>query len=299
MTTDLGTVAVLGTGLMGAPMAGNLAAAGADVRVWNRTASRSRATAERYRLTDTATPAQAARDVDVLVTMLYDADAVDAALTGPDGALATLRPGTLWLQTSTVGVAGEARLRALADQHGLAYVDAPVLGSRLPAENGHLVVLASGSDADRRRAEQLFAPLAARVEWVGAAGAGSRFKMVVNAWVLALTAAMSEAVSMAEGLDVDPQVFLRLLDGHPTDAPYARAKATSMLRRSFEPSAHLAGGHKDTRLVLEAAEVAGIRPLVMRAVEAQFAAAVDAGHGAEDLAAVYWAARTTHHDGTE
>jgi 3-hydroxyisobutyrate dehydrogenase len=272
-------------------MARNLAKAGMDVRVWNRTAGKAQAlSTAQAGLTAVDTPAEAACGADAVITMLFDADAVHNAMAGADGALAGMSTGAIWLQMSTVGVEGEARLAALAREHGAGYVDAPVLGTRAPAEQGALIVLASGPDEARHRCEVVLAPLSQRMLWLGAAGAGSRLKMVANSWVLALTTAMGEAIALAEGLDLDPQVFLELIEGHPTDSTYARTKASAMLRRDFPPSFPVLGALKDARLVERAMSGAGVESRVGQAVTAQFAAAVALGHGGDDMAAVYWAA---------
>jgi 3-hydroxyisobutyrate dehydrogenase len=281
---------------MGAPMARNLARAGMDVRVWNRTAETAQALATAVPgITAASTPADAATGADVVLTMLFDADAVHTAMTGCDGALETLPIGAIWLQMSTVGVDGDARLAALAGERAASYVDAPVLGTRGPAEQGALIVLASGPDDLRERCDEVFSPLSQRVFWLGPAGAGSRLKMVANSWVLALTAAMGEAIALAEGLDVDPRVFLELIEGHPTDSPYARTKASAMLRRAFPASFPVSGALKDARLVARAMAGAGVEARVGQAVAAQFAAAEALGHGQDDMAAVYWAAAAVPH----
>jgi len=239
-------VAVLGTGTMGAPMARNLAAAGCEVVVWNRTAARATALGVRV----ATTPAEAAAGADVLLTMLADADAV-AAAAGP--ALAALPAGAVWLQMSTVGVAGADRLSALATERGVTYVDAPVLGSREPAEEGTLVVLASGPEAARAPLAPVLDALAERVVWLGPAGAGSRLKVVVNAWLMAGTAALAETVALAEELGVDPQAMLDVTGQGAIGALYTGMNAPAMAAREFALNFPLALAHKDAALAVEAA----------------------------------------------
>src|SRR4051794_6288892 len=143
------TIALLGTGIMGAPMARNLLAAGHAVRVWNRTRAKAEPLATDGAVV-CATPAEAAAGADILLTMLADATAVEQSVAGDDGALAALardgRDDIVWLQMSTVGIAGTDRLAALAARHSIAYVDAPVLGTKQPAEQGALTVLAAGAE---------------------------------------------------------------------------------------------------------------------------------------------------------
>src|SRR5689334_22587005 len=149
---DQPTVAVLGTGTMGAPMARNIAAAGLPVRVWNRSKDKAESLAEvGAHIADS--PAEAVDGADIVLTMLFDADAVFDVMEAAAGALT---PGAVWVQASTVGVTGEQRLATLAEELGLVYVDAPVSGTKQPAEAGALTVLASGPDEVRERLAPVF-----------------------------------------------------------------------------------------------------------------------------------------------
>src|SRR5829696_402764 len=176
--TDHPTVALLGTGTMGSGMARNIAAAGLPLRVWNRTRERAEELADVATVAES--PADAVADADVVLTMLFDADSVADTM---GAARAGLEPGTVWLQQSTVGVAGTERLLRLAAELGLALVDAPVLGTKKPAEDGTLVVLASGPTEVRERVAPVLDAVGSRTLWVGKAGAGSRLKLAANAWV--------------------------------------------------------------------------------------------------------------------
>ena len=142
------TVAVLGTGIMGSGMARNLVAAGLDVTVWNRNADRARSLADVG--ARVATDAgDAVGGADVVMTMLFDADATAQVI---EPVLPSLTPGAVWVQTGTVGLEGTARLAEVADRHGVDFLDAPVLGTRQPAEQGALTVLVGGPEALREKA---------------------------------------------------------------------------------------------------------------------------------------------------
>jgi 3-hydroxyisobutyrate dehydrogenase len=281
------TIAVLGTGIMGAAMARNWLKAGESVRAWNRTRAKAEPLAEAgaYVADD---PAGAVDGADVIVTMLYDAEAVAEAIRA---AADRLRPGTLWLQMSTVGDDGAERLAALAEGYGLTYVDAPVVGSREPAEQGRLTVLASGPDDVRDRVERLLEPIAARVLWLGPAGAGSRMKLVVNTWVLTAVAGVADAIALADGLGLKGDDFLDLIRGGPLDFQYAHVKGALMLRREFPPSFPVKGALKDAGLVVAAGEAAGLDLAVVDAVRQQLAEVATKGHQDEDFAALYRAVR--------
>jgi 3-hydroxyisobutyrate dehydrogenase len=281
MTTATTTVAVLGTGIMGAPMARNLAAAGHEVRAWNRSRERAAPLAADG-VAVAGEVAEAVRGADVVVTMLADADAVLATVDAA-GDLG----GAVWAQMSTVGIAGTERCAALAAERGVAFVDAPVLGTRQPAEAGALTVLASGADEARAPCEPVFAAVGARTLWLGEAGAGTRLKLVANAWVLALTEATAETFALAEGLGLDPRQLLDVVAGGPLDVPYLRAKGQMILERDFPPAFSLRLAAKDARLVEEAAGRHGLDLPLLATVADRLGQGVEAGHGDEDMAATW------------
>jgi 3-hydroxyisobutyrate dehydrogenase len=265
---------VLGSGIMGAPMARNLASAGHSVRVWNRTRSKAEETG--LPVLDSPT----ADGADVLITMLSDGDAVEAVMDG-----VTLSGDQIWWQSSTIGIAATERLAARG-----AFVDGPVLGTREPAEAGQLTVLASGPG--RERLGPVFDPVSAKVVDMGdEIGAGTRMKLVLNTWVVTLTEGVAETIALAEGLGLDPRQFFDIIDGGGMNPAYAKLKGTMMIERRFEPSFPLALAAKDAGLVDEAARAAGLDLPLPRAIRDQMAKAVAAGHGDEDMAATIWAAR--------
>jgi 3-hydroxyisobutyrate dehydrogenase len=276
-------IGFVGTGTMGAPMARHLLEAGHRVRAWNRTRAKAEPLAGHgARLA--ADPAEAVDGAEVLVTMLLDADATESAV---GGALRCAREGTVWWQAGTVGVEGTARLAGLAAEHGLVYVDAPVLGTRQPAEEGKLVVLAAGPSGALDRLEEVFAPTAARVLRVGEEpGAATRLKLVANHWVFVLVQGVAETVQLARALGVEPGHWLEAIAGGPLDAGYAQLKAKAMLAGDFTPSFGLDNAAKDTRLILEAAAGDGLDLGFAGVIRDRFAAASAAGHGEQDMSAV-------------
>ncbi len=275
-------VALLGTGIMGAGMARNIAAAGHPVVVWNRTTEKAEP------LSDVATVAtsvaEAVEGADVVITMLYDADSVAAVMEEARGHLGA---DTVWVQQSTVGVAGSDRLVALAQDLGVTIVDAPVLGTRKPAEDGALVVLASGPESVRERVDPVFEAIGSRTLWVGEAGAGSRLKLAANAWVVTVLEGVADSLALTRALGLDPQLFLDAIEGGAMDAPYVRLKGSMMLNDSYEPAFALAGALKDVDLILAAADDAGLELGPLPGVRAHLARAVDAGHGDKDMAATW------------
>jgi 3-hydroxyisobutyrate dehydrogenase len=278
------TVAVLGTGIMGAAMARNLLAAGMDVHVWNRTPEKADPLAADGAAV-AASPAEATEGAEFMITMLSDTAAVEDAV--GEGELSALGEGGVWIQTSTLGMEGSARLAKMASQHGVAYVDAPVLGTRQPAEQGQLIVLASGPEGVRERCAPLLDAIGSTTLWLGEAGAGTRLKLVVNNWIVGLVGVLAETVAFARGIGVEPERFLETIEGGPLGLPYAHIKGNMMIEDEFPTSFSLALARKDAGLVLEAADAQGLSLAITEAVAGRFDEALEAGHGDEDLAAVY------------
>jgi 3-hydroxyisobutyrate dehydrogenase len=283
------TVVFLGTGTMGMPMARNLLDAGFQVRAWNRTSARAAPLAEHgAQVFDD--PGEAADGCDLLVTMLSDAAAVLGAASAALGG--ARRPAT-WLQTSTIGLEGLEHCVELAERFEATLVDSPVLGTREPAEQGKLVVLASGPDSALNECEPVFDAIGSRTLRLGEAGAGTRCKLVVNSWILGLTGVLAETISLAEVLGLDPDTFFAAIEGGPVDVPYARMKGRAMIEKAFDDASfRLSLARKDADLVRAAAENARLEVPVIRAVADRLARAERAGHGDEDMAATYWATAT-------
>jgi 3-hydroxyisobutyrate dehydrogenase len=281
----VGRVAVLGTGIMGGPMARNLLRAGHEVTVWNRTAEKAK-TLEDEGARVASTPADAVRDAEIVLTMLADALAVEETLIG-SGALDVMPHGALWIQSSTIGVAATERLAEQAGEHGITFVDAPVLGTKKPAEDGQLFMLASGPEEARARCEPVFDAVSRGHVWLGEAGLGTRLKLVANSWILCTIENLSETFVLAQTLGVDPRSFLEVISGGGMDMPYAHLKGEAILNQDFPASFPLVHARKDVALILDAAGDVDL-PLV-RATLQQFDRAFELGHGDEDMSAVYYA----------
>jgi 3-hydroxyisobutyrate dehydrogenase len=277
-------LAFLGTGVMGLPMVRNLDEAGFAVHAYNRTVRRAGPLQDEG-IAVFGDPAEAAEGCSVMVTMLSEGDAVlevaAAALRATDG------PET-WIQMSTIGPAATERCEALADEYDATFVDAPVVGTRGPAEQGTLTILASGPEQSRPVAEPVFDAVGARTLWLGEAGLGSRAKVMVNAWVIGVVAALAETLSLGRALELDPELLFEILDGGPLDLPYARIKGAMMASSSFgDVSFGLSLARKDAQLAVAAGDDAGIELPVLDAALARMLEAERRGHGGEDMAATY------------
>jgi 3-hydroxyisobutyrate dehydrogenase len=282
------TVAVLGTGIMGAAMARNLISAGMEVRAWNRSREKAEPL-EKDGAKVADDPADAARGANFLLTMLSDTDAVEEAVRGD--VLPALAEDGVWLQMSTVGEGGNDRLLRLAADHGVAYVDAPVLGTRQPAEQGQLIVLASGPEEVREQSEHVFGAVGSKTVWLGKAGEGSRLKLVVNNWIVGLLGVLAETVAFAEAIGVDPAKFLETIEGGPLGLPYAQIKGSMMVEEDFPTSFSANLARKDAGLVLDSARAHDLHMRIAEAVTVRFDEAIQAGHGEEDMAVLYRTAR--------
>ena len=272
---------------MGRPMARRIASAGMEVRAWNRSPEKAEPLADDgAEVVESA--ADAARGASMILTILSDADAVVETMEGPDGALAGAEAGAIWLQMSTIGIEGTERCASLAHEHDLVLVDAPVVGTKQPAEEGKLTVLASGPDDIQERCAPVFDAVGQKTVWLGNAGTGTRMKLVINSWLLSLVEGLAETIAFAEGIDIDPRRFLETISGGPVDNAYAQLKGKMMIERRFEPSFKLELAAKDARLVLEAMERHDLDLPMLEAIRTQLEEAARE-HGEEDMAAAYLA----------
>jgi 3-hydroxyisobutyrate dehydrogenase len=284
--TSRETIAVLGAGgTMGLPMAHNLRSVGFIVRAWNRSPEKARPLAD-IGAQLCSTPAEAADGATVILTMLSDAGAVSDVMQRDDGALSTAAEDAIWLQMSTIGIEGSDHCMELARRHRLRFVDAPVLGTKGPAEQGELVVLASGPDELHDRLAPIFDIVGKRTMWIGEAGAGTRLKLAVNTWILSIVEGAAETLALAEGVGLAPSLVLEAVAGGPLDLPYLQTKGRAMIERSFEPAFKLALAHKDAELVAETARTHGFDLPLVTAIDSRLAEAVDE-HGDKDMSATF------------
>jgi 3-hydroxyisobutyrate dehydrogenase len=207
------TTAFLGVGAMGHGMATSALRAGIQTIVWNRRPEATRDLAEIG--ADVAeTAADAARRAEIVVTMVTDTDAV-ISIARDQGMLAALAPGTIWVQMSTIGVAGIEQVAAIVDAErpDVTLLDAPVSGSKVPAEQGNLTIFASGPEEARQRVDPLFDALGQRTIWVGGVGSGSRLKLVNNTWLAFTSEAVASSIAVARRLGLGTGTVVDALDG--------------------------------------------------------------------------------------
>jgi 3-hydroxyisobutyrate dehydrogenase len=284
MTASNEPVAVLGMGAMGRGMAASALRAGIPVIVWDRRTEATRDLAGRGAQV-AASAADAARRAAIVVTMVTDADAV-ISIARDQGMLAALAPGAIWVQMSTIGVAGTDRVAALAsaERPDVMLLDAPVSGSREPAERGQLTIFASGPAEARSRVASLFDALGQRTIWVGETGAGTRLKLVNNTWLAFATEAVAASVALAHRLGLATGTVVDALGSAPLVSPWQAAKLQRIAEGEFSAQFALSLALKDVHLALEAAGDGRLEVLACLAGEWQ--RAVDQGLGGQDLTVV-------------
>jgi len=276
------TVAVLGLGTMGAAMARRISGAGMATTVWNRSAGRTAVFADGpARVADEV--ADAVAGADVVLTMLFDAAAVESVIAE---ALPAMGSGAVWLQCSTVGVEAANRFATAAAAAGIRFVDAPVLGTKAPAGAGTLTALLAGSDEDLAAVEPVIAAIATKTVRAGqAAPAASALKLAMNAWIATITAGIAQSLTIADRLGLDPALVLEALHGAAADSPYAQLKGGAMLKLGFDAQFEVVGLLKDVRLAREATP--GMPQQLLAALDELYAAAADGGAAHSDIAAVW------------
>jgi 3-hydroxyisobutyrate dehydrogenase len=269
---------------MGFPMARNLARAGIPVMGWNRTREKAEPlSADGGQVFDT--PAEAAAGAGVILTMLADADAVVRCA---EDALEGVGSDALWLQMSTIGERGTERCIELARARGATLLDAPVLGTRQPAEEGKLVTMVAGPSDLHERVRPILDALGQRTMWIDEQpGAATRLKLATNSWVLTVTEGCAETIALAQGLGLDPSLLFEAFDGGALDLPYFRIKGKAILEQRFEPMFRLSLAAKDAGLVEEAATGHGLDLPLFRAIRERMEAG-SRKHGDEDMSATWF-----------
>jgi 3-hydroxyisobutyrate dehydrogenase len=286
------TVAVIGAGIMGSAMARNLVAAGLTTRVWDRSPAATGPLGDAGAVVAPSARA-AVQDAGVVITMLPTADVVESVIFD-DGVADAFADGCVWAQMGTIGVEATRRIgdRLAAQRPGITFVDAPVSGSKGPAEQGQLLILASGPAAAADQLRPVFDILGRKTVWLGEAGQGSVVKLVVNAYMSILIEGVAETMELADRLGIGHQELAEAIEGGPLDAPIADAKLHKMDRGDYAAEFPLEWALKDVDLAIS---VAGDQtPPLLAALSGQWHAAVAAGHGRQDISAARLALASPH-----
>lgn len=276
-------VTVLGTGAMGAGVAVSLLREGHQVTVWNRSADKAAPLGERG-ATVATDPSAAVEHAEVVLLTLFDTDAVVDVLEQAAGDAPT---DAVWVQASTIGVDGTETVVQLAAKYGITLVEAMMLGTKAPAEQGKLTMLAAGPAADVDRVVPVLDAMGAKTVRAGErVGDGTALKLAANAWIASITAATGQSLALAAALGLDPQLFLDAIDGSASDSAYAHTKGASIIAGEFPAQFALDGLRKDIGLIADAARANGVSTTLLDALGRVYADASAAGHGGDDIAAV-------------
>jgi len=274
-------VAVLGLGGMGRPMAANLVRSGLPTIVWNRRPEPARWLSEQgAEMADS--PADAVRRANTVITMVTDADAV-MSIVADQGALAAMAGGAIWAQMSTIGVSPTERMARLVvrQRPDVVFLDAPVAGSRGPAEKGELVILASGPEQVKDRVAPVFDAIGQRTAWVGPVGAGSRMKMVSNLLLAFIAEGLAESIALGHALGLERAAVLSALQGSPLVSSWANEKLQHIGRDDYSAQYPLSLALKDVNLALLELDIDRLG--VANSLAAQWQRAVEQGMGNEDV----------------
>lgn len=277
-------IGFIGTGIMGAPMAGHLAKAGHHVVAWNRSAEKLAALAP-LGVEAAQSPVEAARDVDALISMLADGPATQAVLL-EGGVIAAMPQGSLLIDQASTPVATAKTLAAEAAGRGISFVDAPVSGGQRGAEQASLTIMAGGSAADVQRALPLLTVLG-RVTHMGEAGCGQLAKLCNQLIVANTIATVSEAMILAEAGGVAPTALRQALSGGFADSTIMQQHGQRMIEGNFVPGGRCTTQLKDCRTASDQAEALGLELPVTSLVRDLYAQQVEQGGGDLDHAALY------------
>jgi 3-hydroxyisobutyrate dehydrogenase-like beta-hydroxyacid dehydrogenase len=273
-------VAFLGLGIMGQSMATNLVKAGHEVTVWNRTPGK---------LVEGAaaapTPAAAAQGAEVVWLCVSDTDAVEEVVFGKEGVETSLTEGAIIADSSTISPLATTKFAERVRAKGVAWVDAPMTGSKIGARDGTLVFIVGGDEAPVERLKPLFAAMGKKIFRMGDTGKGQATKLAMNLQIAMIFEGFAEALTLATKLGVDPQQLLSLIEATMVRSGVVDYKGPFILQRDFTPNFPLRLMHKDIRLTLEAAKEARVKLPGLETVEEIYEMATEDGHKDLDYAA--------------
>jgi 3-hydroxyisobutyrate dehydrogenase-like beta-hydroxyacid dehydrogenase len=273
-------VAFLGLGIMGRPMAANLAKAGNEVAVWNRTPGK---TVEGARTAES--PADAANGAEVVWMCVSDTNAVEAVLFSPQGVEASIASGAIVVDSSTISPSAEYQFAQRLKAKGVDYVDAPVTGSKVAAEAGSLIFMAGGDEAVLAKLEPLFNAMGKQVFHMGETSKGQAAKLVMNLQIALIYEGFAEALTLATKLGVNVDKLLPLIQASMVKSGVVEYKAPFILKRDFTPNFPLRLMLKDIHLALAAAKESRVKLPALETVEEIYEMAAEEGHEDLDYAA--------------
>lgn len=279
-------IAFLGMGIMGSRMAANLAKAGHSVTVWNRTPGKAQS-ALAAGASETATPQGAAAQADILFTILSTPEAVESTALGPDGFLAGMRKGALWVDCSTVNPSFTRRMAAEAAARGMRFIDAPVSGSKPQAEAGQLVFYVGANPDDLEEIRPLLEKMGRAVHHLGPVGMGASFKIVNNMLGAQNLLAFSETLALGQALGIPLERMLEIFIGGPMVAPLLAGKVDKITSGQFDTDFPLQWMQKDLQLAALTAYEQGVALPLTNLAKELYMQAAQSGLAEADFSAIY------------
>ncbi|MFC0296852.1 NAD(P)-dependent oxidoreductase [Geobacillus jurassicus] len=279
-------IGFIGLGIMGSRMAENLLNSGYSLIVYNRTKEKAEPLLQKGAKWANS-PKEAAEQSDVIFTMLANPQAVETMALKEHGFLPYLSAGKLWVDCSTVDPAFTRKMAAKCAERGIRFIDAPVAGSKLPAEKGELVFFVGGRQEDVDEIRPLLHVMGKAVHHLGENGKGTMMKLVVNLMLAEAMAAFSEAVSLGEALGFDKETVVNMLLNTPTAAPFLQGKKDYIIHNRFPAEFPLEHMHKDLHLVAQSAYERGITLPLANLAKELYGLAKQYGWGQDDFSAVY------------
>jgi 3-hydroxyisobutyrate dehydrogenase-like beta-hydroxyacid dehydrogenase len=279
-------IGFLGLGIMGSRMAANLARAGFPLTAWTHTPGKAERWASEHGVQARATPAEVARDSDIVISMVVDGEQVASVLLGEQGVIEAARPGLLCVDMSTIAPADTRRIGAALAERGVRMLDAPVTGSAPRAQDATLTIMAGGAPEDFERASPVLEAMGELIVHVGELGQGEMLKLINNALGAANAAALGEALVLARATNVDLDAFVKVASRGSGGSAQLELKSGAMREHDYTTLFKTAHMLKDVRLCLEEAQRAGTPFPGASHARDLLAATMGRGHGDDDYAAM-------------
>ena len=279
-------IGFIGLGIMGSRMAANLLKGGHKLKVYNRTLSKAEALVEKgAKLSHSAK--EAADNVDVLFTMLSTPDSVKSIALGKKGFLTSMKRNSIWVDCSTVNPSFSREIAKIAEEKGIRFIDAPVAGTKQPAEKGELIILTGGNKNDIEEVTPLLNLMGKKIIYAGETGMGTSLKMVINLMLASAMEVFSEALTLGESLGFTKEKLYDVLIGGPVTAPFLAGKTEKINKLSFEADFPLQLMLKDMQLIEQTAKENNINLPAADSIKEIYSEAVKNGFGHKDFSAIY------------
>ena len=279
-------IGFIGLGIMGSRMAANLLKGGHKLKVYNRTLSKAEELVKKGAELSHSSK-EAADNVDVLFTMLSNPDAVKDAALGEKGFLTSMKKNSIWVDCSTVNPSFSKEMTKEANEKGIRFIDAPVAGTKLPAEKGELIIIVGGNKNDIEEITPLLNLMGKKIIYAGDNGMGTSLKMVINLMLASAMEVFSEALILGETLGFTKEKLYDVLIGGPVTAPFLAGKKNKIDKLNFEADFPLQLMLKDMQLIGQTAKENNINLPAADSIKEIYSEAVKNGFGDKDFSVIY------------